>query len=60
MPLQDQEREDRIIQTLKRLEGCLIQVWIRGGKVCKIPAQEIKCQTRDGVQDIKIISQDIE
>lgn len=51
--------EDKIKQALKRLESCEIRVIIRGGEIVKIPAQEIKNQARDGIQDIKIIASDI-
>jgi hypothetical protein len=52
--------EDKPIEeALRRLENCCIQVFIRGGKIVKIPAQRIEMQLRDGVQDIKVIHSDI-
>lgn len=51
--------EDAIRQALKRLENCEIRVVIRGGEIVKIPKQEIKMGVRDGIQDIKVIHDDI-
>ncbi len=50
---------DEIVKALKRIGEGLIQVYIRNGFVWKIPAQEIKLQPKDGVQEIKIIAEDI-
>lgn len=52
--------EADINEALKRLENCLVQVQIRGGKIVKIPAQRIELQIRAGVQEIKVIHTDIE
>lgn len=42
--------EDKITKALKRLvDGSEIRVIIRGGKICKIPAQTIKLQEKDGI-----------
>lgn len=41
--------DDSIDKALKRLEGAEIRVFVRGGKICKIPAQEVKLPQKDGV-----------
>ena len=52
--------EDKITKALKRINEGEVKVYIRGGEVCKIPAQEIKGLNKDGVKEVKIIDQDIE
>ena len=41
--------ENRIEKALKRLENAEPKLHMRGGKVVKIPAQEVKLPEKDGV-----------
>jgi len=50
---------DEIKQALKRLEGAEIRVVIRGGNICKIPAQEALLPLKDGIQIVYKIPADI-
>ena len=50
----------KIEKALKRLEGAEVRVIIRGGRVVKIPKQELELPLKDGVQDKKIIPADID
>lgn len=50
---------DEIQKALKRLEGAEVKVVIRGGMICKIPMQECRFQTKDGVQMVLVIAEDI-
>jgi len=51
--------EGDIEKTLKRINEGELKVHIRGGKIVKIPQQEIKCLKKDGVREVKIIEEDI-
>ena len=48
-----------IEKALKRLEGAEIKIICRGGKVCKIPAQEVSLQEKDGIITVYKIPCDI-
>ena len=50
---------DKIDKALKRLDSIPIQTVIRGGKVTKIPAQEVSLPCKDGVQTIIKVPEDI-
>ncbi len=49
----------KIEEALKRLENCFIQVYIRGGKIVKIPPQEVEMQERAGIHTKHFIHADI-
>jgi len=48
-----------IEKTLKRINEGLIQVYIRGGQIVKIPKQIVKGPFKDGVRETKEIEEDI-
>lgn len=48
-----------IEDALKRINEGLLKVYLRGGKIVKIPAQEINCPLRNGVREVKKIEEDI-
>jgi len=50
---------DKIEKALRRLENAEPRVTIRGGKICRIPVQEVKLQPKDGVQITYSILEDI-
>jgi len=49
---------DNIEKALKRIEG-EVRVYVRGGHIVKIFAQEVKTQSKDGVQIVYNITEDI-
>jgi hypothetical protein len=48
-----------IKKALRRLEGAEVKVVCRAGDVCKIPAQVVKMQERDGIITTHEITADI-
>ena len=49
---------ESIDKALKRIEG-EVRVYVRGGHIVKIFAQEVKTQSKDGVQIVYNITEDI-
>jgi len=50
---------DNIDKALKRLEGATFLITWRGGKIIKIPKQDVELPLKDGVQIIHKIPSDI-
>ena len=50
---------EEIEKTLKRIGEGLVQVYIRGGKIVKIPKQLIKGLLKDNVRETKEVEEDI-
>ncbi len=50
---------DNIDRALKRLENAEVKFIIRGGKIVKIPKQDIELALKDGIQIIYKIPSDI-
>ena len=50
---------DNIEKALKRLEGATFLITWRGGKIVRIPKQDVELPLKDGVQMIHKIPSDI-
>ncbi len=51
--------EEEIQKALKKISEGELKVHIRGGKIVKIPRQEVKSHTQDGIREVRIVDEDI-